>query len=393
MKFLIFHGAFGNPDNNWLPDLKEKLEALGQTVLSPAFPVDDWDALTASGKNSRPKKQTLQNWLNTFENVLKKIGKKETLCFIGHSLAPLFILHAVEKFNVQLDSAIFVSPFLQKLNRAWQIDLVNASFYKTDFDWGKLQKLIPTSYVLYSDNDPYVDAKQSIAFAEKLKSSLIFVKHAGHMNAKVNLNEFGLVGELCKTRLDLSLYQRYLAHRRELYALNYADSKIEETVYLPPEEMFAEGKFHFRNLKTEGFCTFLTSLDFWNHQSKYMEEARKAAKRMKNLTRVFLVNKASDLKKTRLRKQIALDVKAGIKVYLCDFTAVKKFLKFSDFGIWDSSYVCMVEFKNQNEIKRVKLDSRKSELNKACKQKDVILKNAARIYNLNDVSRWMLKHA
>ncbi len=206
MKFIIFHGSYGSPDGNWFPQLKKKLELLGQEVIVPRFPVDDWDEVTKKGPSQELKNQNLENWLKAFEDTRKKLKKDDKLCFVGHSLGPLFILHVVQKYNIKLDSAIFVSPFLRPLNKAWQIYLANKSFYNAVFDFEKLKKLIPVSYVLYSDNDPYVDEEYSKEFAQKLNSSLIFVKKAGHMNSEVNLNEFPLVLELCKTRLDLSLY-------------------------------------------------------------------------------------------------------------------------------------------------------------------------------------------
>ena len=161
MKFVLFHGAFGSSEDNWFPELKEKLGALGQEVVVPQFPVENWDETTKLGIKSLHNNQTLENWLKTFAGVYKTFIKGEKLCFVGHSLGPLFILHVVDKYNLKLDSAIFVSPFLSKLGKSWQIDLVNQSFYKTDYDFAKLKKLIPVSYVLYSDNDPYVDRKHS----------------------------------------------------------------------------------------------------------------------------------------------------------------------------------------------------------------------------------------
>src|SRR3989338_11564243 len=213
MQFVIIHGAFGGPEENWFPELGEKLESLGQKVVIPQFPVDEWDEVTKNGPKITSKNQTLHNWLNTFEKVLTDLNQKDKLCFVGHSLGPLFTLHALEKYNIQLDSAIFVSPFLSLPDdKYWQVHLVNKSFYRTDFDFTRLKRLIPLSYVLYSDNDPYVDKKYSLDFAKNLGSSPIQVLSAGHMNSEVNLNEFPLVLELCKSRLDLSLYQKYLYH-------------------------------------------------------------------------------------------------------------------------------------------------------------------------------------
>ena len=322
MKFVVFHGAFGSPDGNWFPELKEKLEHLGQDVIVPRFPVDNWDEIIKAGPCAKAKNQSLDSWIAAFDKVVKGFRKSDKLCFVGHSLAPLFILHVVEKYSIKLDCAIFVSPFLRPLND-WRFDIVNRSFYKEGFDFSKLQKFIPVSYVLYSDNDPYVDKRYCVEFAEKLGSSQILVKRAGHMNSEVNLNEFPLVYELCKTRIDLSLYQRYLEHRRELYEVPYVRSKSEEVIYLEPDEVFAEGVFHFRNLRREGFCTFFTGTKFWDTQSKYMEEARKAAGRVE-LARVFVVDKVSDLERPILLEQIKLDMAAGIGVYLCMWEDIMK---------------------------------------------------------------------
>ncbi len=49
MLFVIFHGSYGNGDENWFPDLKTCLTAIGQEVLSPSLPVDDWDLVSGGG--------------------------------------------------------------------------------------------------------------------------------------------------------------------------------------------------------------------------------------------------------------------------------------------------------------------------------------------------------
>lgn len=205
MKFVILYGSFGSPESNWFPELKERLESLNQEVIIPRLPTENWEEVTRAGPQRPPKNQSLESWLKAFEKISKTLKKGEKPCFISHSLGSLFILHLVDRYNFQLDSAIFISPFLEKLGRSWQIDLVNQSFYKTDFDFSKLKRLIPISYVLYSDNDPYVASKYSVDFAQKLGSSPIFVRKAGHMNIEFGFKTFPLVFELCKTRLDPSV--------------------------------------------------------------------------------------------------------------------------------------------------------------------------------------------
>ncbi|MEK7073742.1 MAG: alpha/beta hydrolase, partial [Patescibacteria group bacterium] len=223
MKFLLFHGAFGSPGSNWLPELKDKLESLGQEVIAPAFPVETWEYITRTGDKISSQQQNLDNWLAEFDKVYKTFRKGEKLVFIGHSLGPLFILHIVERYNIKVDCAIFVCPFLEKLHKSWQIDHVNQSFYKTNFDFRKLKKLIPVSYVLYSNDDPYVDQKYSELFGNALASSMILLKRAGHMNSEVNLNDFPLIMDLCITRLELPLYQRYLSLKEKLGLTEYVE--------------------------------------------------------------------------------------------------------------------------------------------------------------------------
>lgn len=203
MKFIIFHGSFLSPKDHWYPYLRSNLKSLRQEVIVPRFPVDDWDKITKKEPGgSKRTNQDLKSWLRVFEkDILPKIRKSEKLCFVGHSLGPVFILHIVDKYKIKLDCAIFVSPFMKRLNKDWQFYHVNKTFYKKSFDFKKLKRLIPISYVLYSDNDPYVDKKFSIKFGEKLRSSMILVKGAGHMNSEVGLTNFPLILELCKSRI------------------------------------------------------------------------------------------------------------------------------------------------------------------------------------------------
>ncbi|MBI2617017.1 alpha/beta fold hydrolase [Candidatus Gottesmanbacteria bacterium] len=393
MNFVIIHGSFGSPNENWFPELKEKLESLGQSVVIPQFPVENWDEVARSGPFAKPKFQSLDNWFHTFEEIRKDINDKDDLCFIGHSLGSLFILHLVERYNLRLDSAIFVSPFLSSLGKDWRFDRVNQSFYKTDFNFRALRKNIPTSYVLYSDNDPYVEKYLSVGFAKRLHSSLLMVKRAGHMNSEVNLNEFPLILELCKTRLDLSLYQKYIAHRKELYAIDYLSPNSEEVLYLEPEEVFDEGVFKFRNLRKEGFCTFLTSLKFWDTQSAYYQQARLAAKRMKNFKRVFIVDAISDLKRRRLLDHIRLDLGFGIEVYLCMAKDLINKIGELDFGIWDNDYLCIVRFDKTKQAE-VKLSSRRKDINEAKRWKTIILERATHIANADtDIQKFIKRHA
>jgi predicted alpha/beta hydrolase family esterase len=128
MQFVIFHGSFSAPTENWFPYLKRNLEILKQKVAVPQFPIENFEQFTKSGPNQSSKIQNLTNWTRCFENILNKFDKNDKLCFVGHSIGCVFILHLVEKFNIRLDSAFFVAPFLTLNKVSWQYDLVNRTF-------------------------------------------------------------------------------------------------------------------------------------------------------------------------------------------------------------------------------------------------------------------------
>lgn len=395
MKFVLFHGAFGGPEENWFPELKEKLEALGQDVIAPQFPVETWDEFTKRGPKSPVKKQTLSHWLKTFEPVVRSFKKREKLVFVGHSLGCVFILHAVEKFHIKLDCAIFVAPFMDNLgDKYWQFDHANKTFYKTSWDFTEMKKLIPISYVLHSDNDPYVDRVHSLIFAKGLESSTIFVKRAGHMNSEVNLNEFPLVFELCNTRLDLTLYQRYLAELKKDNILDYLQvnhkNLINVNVHLPPEEIFNEGRFKFKNLKYGGYCTFRSWEKNWNPFDIYYTECRKAAKRTNAITRVYMVGKIADLQRPILRTQMKADLEGGVHVKICPFEKIRDDLKEPDFGIWDDEYICFVHYTPTGVTEDIILDGRKETIHLAKQERKLVDSFSVSIKDVDrDVDRFI----
>lgn len=209
MKFLIIHGSFGSPQGNWFPKLQEKLESLNQEVLVPQFPVDDWGEVTRQGIDTNTKHQNLPTWLETFKTLVVPWIGKEKVVIVAHSLGPLFALHAASQWELNIDAAIFVAPFLSLPRNMdhWQIDTANKSFYVHQFDYHRLKQKIPLSYALYSLNDPYVPPTQARAFAHKLGSSLIPITGAKHLSSEFANNDFPLVFELCKTRIPLNQYQ------------------------------------------------------------------------------------------------------------------------------------------------------------------------------------------
>lgn len=385
MKFVIFHGSLGYADSNWFPDLKAKLEYMDQTVICPQYPVDTVESIRKSP--SYVTKQSLTSWFDTFENnVLPYLKKNEKLVFVGHSLGNLFILHCIEKYRIKLDCAIFVSPCLDRLSSVpWYYDKVNTTFYKTDFSYETLREYIPVSYVIYSDTDPYIEPHRALHFATVLHSSHIMVKRAGHLNAEVNVNEFPLVCELCVTRLDLTLYQKYLYRKRTEQSASNIIHSDRKVITIPAGEVNDEGRFHYMNLEKNGFATFISNAKDWNPEDEYFRAGRAARRQGIPITRVIIVKKPSDLHRKMLKKQIELDIAAGIEIRLLDVSALEEIGCPEDFGIWDNEFVCTLFREPGGHLLHGILDSRVKSVVTAQNWRDRIIRASRKISSAKEI--------
>lgn len=345
MIFVLFHGAFGSAEGNWFPALKSQLESLGQTVFVPQFPTDQEDKME-EGVNE-PENQTLEKWLGAFEPIRQQLPLNEKLCFVGHSLGAIFVLRLIEKYHIQLDSAVFVGAFLDCLpEEVWPFTKIIPRFQKTDFDPEQMKKLIPVSYVLYSDTDPYVPNRQSIMFAKAIGGSVIPLREAGHMNMEVNLDEFSLILDLCLTRLDISYAEKYKFLKQKMGAFEFVQkSRGAGHISFDSEEAINFKLFRFQNVKESGYATLYTGLKkLQMAHSSYMEYAREAAKRMKTFERVVVLKNKKDLKDADTVEQIRADLNSGIKVYICLYESIKDQVPEPDFGIWDDRYIVINQF-------------------------------------------------
>ena len=201
MHYVILHGSFGSPEENWFRWLEKKLLNDGHSVTLDQYPVEDWDSFTAKGReraNAEHCTQTLETWESAFvAKTLPKIKSQPTVV-IGHSLAPLFMLHMITKYDLKLKGLIAVSPFftIPEDLKLWQFWAVNKTFYKTNFDDRKLKSLVYDVHVVYGDDDPYVPQKEILKFARALAAKTHVVPGGGHCGSI--FKEFPLV-------LDLSL--------------------------------------------------------------------------------------------------------------------------------------------------------------------------------------------
>jgi len=182
---FIIHGSYGGPEDNWIPWLKSELEKLGIEVIAPLFPT--------------PEGQSLDSWNQVFKPFGEKINSKSI--FIGHSLGPAFILNLLEKVDVKITASFFVAPFVSLLGNP-DFDTINSTFFKQNFDWGKIKSHCNNFNVFYSDNDPYVPKAMSEFVAEKTSAHKFLINNAGHFNTKAGYLKFEELWEKLEPLLD-----------------------------------------------------------------------------------------------------------------------------------------------------------------------------------------------
>jgi len=178
---FIIHSAYGSPEENWIPWLKNKLEGMGQTVFAPKFPT--------------PENQNLESWMKVFDGYRQYLGSDSI--FVGHSIGVAFILNVLEGLDRPVKAAFLVSGF-KALIGIPAFDNINRTFVERSLDWKKIRGNCGKFYMLHSDNDPYVPLANAEEVAKNLGIDITVVKGAGHFNQKAGYTKFDLLLERIK---------------------------------------------------------------------------------------------------------------------------------------------------------------------------------------------------
>jgi len=161
---FIIHGAYGSPNENWIPWLKNELEKRKWDVKVLVFPT--------------PEAQNLTSWLKVIDPFLHEMDDKSIL--IGHSIGATFILHILEKLKKSVKASYLISGFLGPLDNP-EFDEINQTFMK-NFDWNTIKNNSDKFYIYHSDNDPYVTIEKAEELAKSLGTNVTMVENAGHFN-------------------------------------------------------------------------------------------------------------------------------------------------------------------------------------------------------------------
>ena len=174
--YVIVHGSYGHPFENWSPWLFDVLSSTGKQVLAPQFPCIN---------------QCYENWKKVMDAYLPFINVHTS--FIGHSLGPAFILDFILDNDIKVNNLYFAAPFYGLINIK-DFDDVNKTFFKYT-DLTKARNHFNKAFCLYSDNDPYVPITLSEDISKQLSATIQIVPNGGHLNASAGITEFAELKE------------------------------------------------------------------------------------------------------------------------------------------------------------------------------------------------------
>lgn len=108
------------------------------------------------------------------------------LILIGHSIGTVAILRYIESLpaDSRIAGALLVTGFLNN------IDAELDSFFRSPFDYGRIQTICPNIIAIESDTDPAVPPGSGAQIRDHLGARLITLHDAGYMNASDGFSAF-----------------------------------------------------------------------------------------------------------------------------------------------------------------------------------------------------------
>lgn len=173
MRVVIVHGAYGSPEENWIPWLKQELEKLECRVIVPRFPT--------------PEGQELNAWLEILDQAVP--GWNKGIILVGHSLGPALILKKIEELKRPIRAAFLVAGAVGPIGIE-EFDSINVSFFEKGFVWAEIKQNCQNFFVYNSDNDPYVPLSHGKGLAQSLGVELKVIPQGGHLNEAAGYTQF-----------------------------------------------------------------------------------------------------------------------------------------------------------------------------------------------------------
>ncbi len=173
--YLILHGSFSSPLENWFPYLKREIKKLDYKVAVPHMPI---------GVNI----QNYDSWSREIDKFVNNGFINENTIIFAHSIAPVFTCQYLIENRIKVKKLIFVSGFNNFFAANKEFDNVNASMFCNNI--AQIKKYCQYIFCLYSDNEPYIPYDKEKEFADSITKNQIIIKNGGHLNSESGYTQF-----------------------------------------------------------------------------------------------------------------------------------------------------------------------------------------------------------
>lgn len=173
-RVFIVHGYGGNPDSNWFPWLKAKLEHVDIVVDVPVMPNTDAPELS--------------QWLLHLQKVVGQLN--EETYFVGHSLGCPTILRFLENLNggEKVGGVVLVAGFAEPIHFT-ELD----GFTDSSWNDARIQAACNNIVLISSDNDPHVPLVMAERMQDRFNAELVVMPDAKHINGDAGYKELPLI--------------------------------------------------------------------------------------------------------------------------------------------------------------------------------------------------------
>lgn len=172
-RLFLIHRWDGDPDSDWYPWLKEKLES--------EFKVD----ILEMPDTSSPK---IEKWV---ESIREHVGDVDNYTyFVGHSIGCQAILRFLETLNNEkIGDVVLVAPWVRLPVMSEEENEIARPWVETPLNWEKIKTKAKSFTAIFSDNDPFVGLDQVEIFKQNLGAEIIIEKSRGHMTEEDGVTE------------------------------------------------------------------------------------------------------------------------------------------------------------------------------------------------------------
>ncbi|MBU0570100.1 alpha/beta hydrolase [Patescibacteria group bacterium] len=174
---LILHGIEGYAGIHWQKWLCDELVKKEYKVVMPDLP--------------NPNRPDRKKWLRVAKSLTRDVDFSEFV-IIGHSLGVVTALDLIESVGKKIKALISVSGFVKD----YGVELNSYFLRERTIDLNKIRNLVEQTFVIYSDNDPYVPQEILKHLADGLDAKPVIIKNGGHINTDSGYTKSPIVLEI-----------------------------------------------------------------------------------------------------------------------------------------------------------------------------------------------------